>query len=222
MPHQESSVLLPPGRDGLRHSFPALHHLCRLPAGDGSFPPRRPCAPAALSQRCRVCCQPRLHLVYCTPHSGPLHGTVPPPPPPSDQLPGSSQEDHRGGPVFIARIWRALLLVVRHVEEQPPTHSNGHRPHMDTCDYHLLPALQHLPGAELFDNPHTEGEAEAAALPGGTRTEASAPTATWENHSHAAGHHLCVLCAVGPQNCCGHLPPVRVLSSQRLARPPGL
>uniref|UniRef100_A0A3B4TLZ1 G protein-coupled receptor 142 n=1 Tax=Seriola dumerili TaxID=41447 RepID=A0A3B4TLZ1_SERDU len=47
------------------------------------------------------------------------------------------------------------------------------------------------------------------------RAKVGTSTATWENHSHAAGHHLCVLCAVGPQDNRGHLPPVRVLSSQR-------
>lgn len=161
-------------------------------------------------------------MVHRTAHCGPLRGAVPPPPPPADQLPGTSQEDYRGGPGNIDRIGRAFLLVVRHVEEQPSTHSAGRRPHMDTCDYHLLPAVQHLLSAELSDNPRTEGEAERAALSGGAGDKVGATAKTRENHGHAAVHHLSVLNPVGAQNHRGHLPPVRVHCSSRLAHPPGL
>ncbi|MEQ2229889.1 hypothetical protein ILYODFUR_023574 [Ilyodon furcidens] len=89
---------------------------------------------------------------------------------------------------------------------------------MDTCDHHLLPALQHLLGAELFNNPYTEDKAEEAALPGG----AWASTPFRKNHCHAAGPHLHVLSSVGSPNCRSHLPPVCVLSSPELACPPGL
>lgn len=218
VPHQEISLLLPLSSDRLRHPFPAFHHLRRFPAGDSCFPPRRPYGPAARGQCCRVCCQPRLHLVYRTLNCGPVRGVVPPPAPPSDQLPGTGKEDHCGGAGVVARLGCAFLLVVGCVEGQPPSHLSGCRPHMDACDHHILSPLQYFPGAELFNNPYAEDKAEAAALPGG----AWASTPSRKNNGHATGPHCYFLSSVGSSNCCSHLPPLCVLSSPGLACPPGL
>lgn len=217
-PHQEASLLLPVGSDGLRHPLTAFHHLRGLPAGDGCFPPRRPKSAAPSSQCGGVCRQPCLHLVHCTAHRGPLCSAVPPSPTSTDQLRGTSPEDHRIGAGAVTSIRRAFLLVVRHVEEQPSAHGARLCPHMDSCNYHLFPALQYFLCAELLDNSHPAGEKEAAALSG----RAPACAAIRENHGYVAGYNVCFLCPLGAQDCGGHLPPVRLLSSQRLARPPGL